>query len=45
MNVVDPKQPALPITGAAGTFALTAGGVALLAVGIVFFLRSRKQEL
>ena len=45
VNVVDPKQPALPITGAAGTFALTAGGVALLAVGIVFFLRSRKQEL
>lgn len=41
---VDPKQPALPITGDAGTFALTAAGVALLAVGASVLVRSRRQR-
>lgn len=41
---VDPKQPTLPITGDAGTFALTAAGVALLAVGASVLVRSRRQR-
>lgn len=41
---VDPKQPALPVTGDAGTFGLTAAGTALLAVGVFFVVRSRKQQ-
>lgn len=41
---VDPKQPALPVTGDAGTFGLTAAGTALLAAGVFFVVRSRKQQ-
>lgn len=40
--VVDPKQPALPLTGGAGTLALTIGGVVLIAAAI-FVLRRRQS--
>ncbi len=43
-DVVDPDQPQLPITGGAGTLALTAAGVVLLAFGGVVFVRSRKNQ-
>ncbi|EPD77081.1 isopeptide-forming domain-containing fimbrial protein [Atopobium sp. oral taxon 199] len=43
-NVVDNKQPALPITGDAGTFTLTAAGTVLLAAGVFAIVRSRKQR-
>ena len=44
VDKTDPKQPTLPITGDAGTFALTAAGVALLAVGASVLVRSRRQR-
>lgn len=43
-NVVDKKQPALPITGDSGTFTLTAAGTVLLAAGVFAIVRSRKQR-
>ncbi|WP_282710326.1 isopeptide-forming domain-containing fimbrial protein [Lancefieldella sp. Marseille-Q7238] len=43
-NVVDKKQPVLPVTGDAGTFALTAAGTVLLAAGVFAIIRSRKQR-
>ena len=39
------KTPALPTTGGAGTLALTVGGVALIAAGLVLVVRvARKTE-
>lgn len=43
-NVVDPDQPTLPTTGGAGTLAITAVGVGLLAVGGVVILRAQKKQ-
>lgn len=42
--VVDPKAPELPITGGAGTVALTGAGVILVAGSLILFLRNRKEE-
>lgn len=41
--IVDPDQGVLPITGGAGTLALTVGGVALIAAAI-FVLRRNRQS-
>ena len=43
-DVTDPKQGQLPTTGGAGTAALTAGGILLVAGGAVVVFRSRKQN-
>ncbi len=40
----DPKQGDLPSTGGAGTVALTAGGILLVAGGSAVVARSRKQD-
>ncbi len=41
---IDPPQGQLPQTGGAGTIALTAGGVLLVAGGAAMVLRSRKRK-
>lgn len=43
-NVVDNRQPVLPVTGDAGTFTLTAAGTVLLVAGVFAIVRSRKQR-
>lgn len=43
-DVVDPKAPNLPITGGAGTLALTAAGVVLVAGSLVLVVRGRRAE-
>ena len=43
-NVVDKKQPVLPVTGDAGTFTLTAIGTVLLIIGVGAVVYSRKQR-
>ncbi len=40
----DPKVGVLPTTGGAGTIALTAGGILLVAGGSVVILRSRRRD-
>lgn len=42
--VVDPDQPSLPVTGGAGTFAVTAGGVILIAGALAVILKLRRRE-
>lgn len=43
-DVVDTLAPNLPITGGAGTFALTAAGVVLVAGSLVLVVRGRRAE-
>ena len=43
-NVVDPDQPALPVTGDVGTALLTIGGVALLGAACLVASRSLKRS-
>lgn len=43
-DVVDGKQPVLPLTGDVGTFILVAAGVGLLACAFVIIARFRKQK-
>ena len=43
-NVVDPSAPNLPVTGGAGTFAITAAGVVLVCGSLVLVARSRRRE-
>jgi fimbrial isopeptide formation D2 family protein/LPXTG-motif cell wall-anchored protein len=43
-NVIDPDQPLLPVTGDAGTFLLTLGGVVLVSASVALYARSRKKE-
>lgn len=43
-DVVDPDQPALPVTGGAGTFLVTVVGVALVGGSLVMFLRIRRKN-
>lgn len=43
-DVVDAKAPNLPITGGAGTFALTAAGMVLVAGSLVLVVRGRRAE-
>jgi len=44
VDVVDPDQPTLPTTGGAGTLAITAFGVGLLAAGSIVILRAQKKQ-
>lgn len=41
---IDPKTGSLPTTGGAGTIALTAGGILLVAGGSIVILRSRRRS-
>ena len=43
-NVVDNRQPVLPVTGDAGTFMFTAIGTVLLVAGVGAIVYSRKQR-
>ena len=43
-GVVDPDQGVLPTTGEAGTFAVTAAGVVLVAGGITLVMGARKRS-
>ena len=43
-EVIDPEQGKLPTTGGAGTIALTAGGILLVAGGSVLALRNRSRK-
>lgn len=43
-DVVDPSAPDLPVTGGAGTFAITAAGVVLVCGSLVLVARSRRKE-
>ncbi len=43
-NVVDPDLPLLPVTGDAGTFLLTLGGVVLVSASAALYARSRRKE-
>ena len=43
-EIVNTKNPVLPVTGGAGTVALTAAGVVLIAGAAAFIVRSRKQN-
>lgn len=43
-NVIDPDQPALPVTGDAGTIGITVGGVALLGAACIAASRALKRS-
>ena len=43
-SITNTKNPALPVTGGAGTVAFTAAGVVLIAGAAAFIVRSRKQN-
>ena len=44
-KVVDPNKPTLPVTGGAGTFALTATGLVLVAgASTLIVMRKRKER-
>lgn len=44
VDVVDPDQPTLPVTGGAGTMAVTAAGVVLIAAGALAIRRFRRND-